>query len=85
VHAALEAGHAHFVMAIGRHGDDHSIDLFRNLPMMGKGCATMLPRERGGPPRIRIDHPGELDALARGELVGVVAPHVAGADDNGLQ
>jgi hypothetical protein len=45
----------------------------------------MLLRELGGARRIGVDDAGELDALAGGELAGVVAPHVAGADDNGLQ
>ncbi|MNC90107.1 hypothetical protein D3C83_61620 [compost metagenome] len=86
MHAVLEARRRHLVVAVGRHGDDGRIGFPRkNLPEIREGGASMLLRELRSARAVRVHHARELDARKAGELVRVIAPHVAGADDDRLQ
>ena len=79
--ALLQAVECDLVMAVRRHRNHRGVSFAEYGAVVGKrGDAKRL---RAG--EIAVHHGDELHARKARELLGVIAPHVAGADDRGSQ
>ena len=85
VQAGFQAGTGHLVMPLGRNRDDGRIGKANGFAIVGESGAGMLVSDRLGPRSVEIRHRDQPAIAARGELLGVVAAHVAGAEDGDLQ
>ena len=85
VQPGLEAGARDLAVALGRHGDDRRVGHAEDLPVVVERRAAERAGDRLGARAVGVGDRHQLAVGARGELLRVVAAHVARPDDGDSQ
>src|SRR2546427_140546 len=72
-------------IALGRNRDHRGVRFSKHVPVIRDERTTKRGRERLAARALDVHHGDQLAIAARGEFLGVVTAHVAGADDGDFQ